>query len=296
MEKYARKIIANTLGKNIATIQRFPTGLSHFVFDVVADDNFSCVIRIAKPERSAEIEEGLSWQAELEKVGAPLPEIYHSGRMNGSAYAIYEKLPGNDLEITYPSLTSLEKKEIAYSVAEIQQKVHTLNKGLFKEIYPWKDVLHWIINRSEREILATRLCDPKFIDLARERMQKYADYFETVEPRAFLYDLNIRNVIVLNGKVTGIIDVDEIWFGDPLLAIGRGKAILLSMRQETDFISYWRDFLNLSPLQTEMVDFYALLYTVRFMGTMGQELNGNQSIQTDPSVAPLLEDIAHRLL
>jgi hypothetical protein len=44
------------------------------------------------------------------------------------------------------------------------------------------------------------------------------------------------------------------------------------------------------------VDFYALVYCVRFMGTAGQRLNGNYSIQTDPSNLGVLEGTARKLL
>ena len=53
---------------------------------------------------------------------------------------------------------------------------------------------------------------------------------------------------------------------------------------------------GLRPFPWEMVDFYALLYTIRFMGTIGQRLNRNPSSQTNPSIAPLLEKIAHTLM
>ena len=66
MEAYARIIMEDILGKHIATIRRFPTGLSHFVFDVVTEDNFPCVVRIARPERRAEFERGIYWQERLE--------------------------------------------------------------------------------------------------------------------------------------------------------------------------------------------------------------------------------------
>ena len=49
-------------------------------------------------------------------------------------------------------------------------------------------------------------------------------------------------------------------------------------------------------LARRAVDFYALVYCVRFMGTAGQRLNGNYSIQTDPSNLGVLEGTARKLL
>jgi len=95
-------------------------------------------------------------------------------------------------------------------------------------------------------MLSHGLCNPKYIHLVRGQIEKYGEYIDTLKPATFLYDLSVRNVIVDNGKVSGIIDVDDVWFGDPLLAIGRGKTILLAMRQDIDFIEHWCKHLELS--------------------------------------------------
>jgi hypothetical protein len=125
---------------------------------------------------------------------------------------------------------------------------------------------------------------------------RHETYLAAIRSVAFLYDACVRNVIVSEGRVSGVVDVDEVWHGDPLLAVGRGKTILLLMEQETDYITYWAEWLNLSEFQLKIVDLYALLYCVRFMGTLGQQLNGNMSVQTDPTKARLLEELTQDFL
>jgi len=298
MEEYARIIIEDTLRKSVTAIKRFPTGLTHYVFDVVTKENVPYVVRIARPERRFEFERGIYWQERLESIGIPLPKIYHKGIVNNHPYAVYERVPGSDLENVYSSLSTQEKRDIANTVAELQQKVHLLGRQHFDNIDCWVDVIYAIVKRTEREILATGAGNnqKQYIDRVYQKIQENMSYFSTVEPVAFLYDLNVRNVIVKDSEVTGIIDVDALWFGDPLLAIGRGKTILLTMQQDTDFISHWCQYLNLSDFQLKIVDFYALLYSVRFMGTVGQKLNGNYSLQTDPNSAHLLSKIADDIL
>jgi aminoglycoside phosphotransferase (APT) family kinase protein len=294
--QYVETIIADYLGKKTLTIDRFSVGLSHYVFDVVTNDEFTCVVRITTLERKDELEAGLHWQQKLEKVGVPLPTIYQVGQVEDYPFVIYERLPGDDLEEIYPTLSAKAKKNIAQSVAEIQQKIHELDPSEFTNSPKWSEVLQIILGRSEREILKTGLFERYYVDSVRAEIGKYKDYFEEVKPVAFLYDLNIRNVIVHNERVSGIIDVDEVWYGDPLLAIGRGKTLLLTMRQDTDYIEYWSKYLELSEFQMKMVDMYTLLYCVRFMGTLGQKLNGNSSVQTDISNAQHLETMTTDLL
>ncbi|MFC1975469.1 phosphotransferase family protein [Chloroflexota bacterium] len=289
--KYVKKIIEDYLDKKVLKVERFSTGLSHFVFDVVTEDEFTCVVRMTTPERKDELEAGLYWQQKLEKVGVFLPTVYRVGQVENYPFAVYERLPGIDLEEIYPTLSTKAKENIAHSVAKIQQKVHQLGPHHFANSPQWSEVLRIILRRSEREILKTGLFDKRYVDCVRTEICKYEDYLMGVRPVAFLYDLNIRNVIVHNEEISGIIDIDEVWYGDPLLTIGRGKTILLAMRQDTDYIDYWCQYLDLSEFQVKMVDLYALLYCVRFMGTLGQELNGNPSLQTDINSAQHLETI-----
>ena len=288
-------IISDGLGKQVIKAQAFTTGLSHYVFDVETDDHLSYVVRLAPPERRLELKQGLYWQAKLEQIGVPLPKIYRTGELDGHAFVIYERLPGDDLEHLYPTLSSTVRQRLACTVAEIQQKIGTLDDPSFHSARPWMAILHTILERSEREIASSGLCDGRYVGIARTRMAQHGDYWAAVRPVAFLYDLNVRNVIVDHEQVSGIIDVDEMWFGDSLLAIGRGKTLLQLMQQDTDYITAWCEYLKLSERQLRVVDFYALLYCVRFMGTVGQRLNGNPNVTTDPGNIPLLEHLAQNL-
>ena len=237
-EEIARMIVEVNLGVKESRIQRFPTGLSHYVYDVAAEDGLSCVIRIARPERSSEFRRGIKWHKIIERVDVRLPEIIEMGVIDSHDFTVYERLPGDDIENVYSSLSNQEKKSLAEEVAEIQRRISLVDQQHFERILHWKDYLLEIVARSEREILSHGLCNPKFVGLVRKEINTEAGYFNEIRPVAFLYDLSVRNVMVLKGKVTGIIDVDDVWLGDPLLAIGRGKTILLAMGQDAEFINH----------------------------------------------------------
>ena len=112
-EEYACEIVEDKLGKKTASIRQFPTGLSHFVFDVLADNDFSCVIRIARPDRRKEFERGIVWHEKIELIGVRLPQIFEIGEINGHHFAVSERLKGDDLENVYSSLSAQEKRSIA---------------------------------------------------------------------------------------------------------------------------------------------------------------------------------------
>jgi len=292
---YVARIVENYLSKKVEKTERFATGLSHYVFDVVTEDGSLYVIRLARPERKSQLEDGLYWQKRLEKIGVPLPKIYSSGEIEQYPFVIYQRLPGADLEEIYATLSSEVRKQISHTVADIQRKIHTLDDPRFQKVLPWSKRLQVVLHRSEHEILQKGLFDKQYVASLQRRLSRYENYLTSVEPVAFLYDTSVRNVIVYKGEVSGLIDVDDVWFGDPLLAIGRGKTISLLMQEETDYISYWCEYLNLSDLQMQIVNLYALLYCIRFMGTSGQKLNGNLSVQTRSDNVEHLERVTRTL-
>ena len=294
--RYIERIFGESLGKKVSQVERFALGLTHYVFDVVTEDEDTYVVRIARPERRSELEDGLYWQAKLQPLGVPLPRLYQNGEIEGYPFAIYQRLPGADLETVYPDLSPATRRRIAQRVAEIQQTTHTLDDWRLQAAAPWPEMLQRILNRSEREISQQDWNGLGYVDRVRQTLGRHEAYLAAVRPVAFLYDASVRNVIVSQERVSGVIDVDEVWYGDPLLAVGRGKTILLLMEQETDYITYWAEWLNLSEFQLRIIDLYALLYCVRFMGTLGQQLNGNKSVQTDPTKAGLLEELTQDFL
>jgi len=291
-KEFAREILKESIGKDTIMLQQFQTGLSHYVFDARTRDGLLCVIRIAIPERADEFKRGIYWHEITADQGVRLPQIYALGEYKDHLYAIYERLRGDDLENVYPSLSNHEKSCIAKEVAEVQGKITHINRAFFKRVSTWEEVLQDIISRSEQEILSHGLCNPRYVDLVQRKMENFIGYFRSIHQAPFLYDMGVRNVIVDHGRVTGIIDVDDLWLGDPILAIGRSKTILMAMDCDVLFITEWCKALGLSDPEKVILDFYALLYCLRFMGTVGSRLNGNPSVQTNPTNARVFEKLA----
>jgi len=77
MKELARRVIEDAFGKSVVAVRRFPTGLSHFVSEVLIEHDRPYVVRIAQSERRAELERGIYWQEKLEALDIPLPKLYH---------------------------------------------------------------------------------------------------------------------------------------------------------------------------------------------------------------------------
>ncbi len=74
-----------------------------------------------------------------------------------------------------------------------------------------------------------------------------------------------RNVIVDKGRISGIVDIDEMFFGDPLFVIGLTYAALEKDGYDTVYPDAWVELLQLDNKAHLRVFFYRLFYTALFM-------------------------------
>jgi aminoglycoside phosphotransferase (APT) family kinase protein len=96
-----------------------------------------------------------------------------------------------------------------------------------------------------------------------------------VPARAFLDDLTVKNVLVENGALSGIIDVDFVCYGDPLLAVGATMASAADLPDAAAF--YAQELVRCSNPNDEQrlaILFYAALWAI-----------GSLSL-TDPAAEP----------
>ena len=106
--------------------------------------------------------------------------------------------------------------------------------------------------------------------------EKYNEYFNKIEPKAFLDDISNKNLIIYNGEISGIIDLDWMGFGDLLYFIGYNNMALLDMEVDTKYVDYMIQELKLNEFQKEIVLFYTLVFCVDFMSEKGQVFQGKE--------------------
>ena len=79
------------------------------------------------------------------------------------------------------------------------------------------------------QIVQEILIENNKVDKLIQLTEKYSEYFKKVEPRAFLDDISNKNLIIHNGDISGIIDLDWMGFGDLLYFVGYNNMALLDM-------------------------------------------------------------------
>jgi hypothetical protein len=71
--------------------------------------------------------------------------------------------------------------------------------------------------------------------------------------------------MVHKGKIAGIVDVDEICFGDPLFVIALTSTCLELERLDTIYTDHWASALHLDKSAQVRLNFYKLFYAIAFM-------------------------------
>lgn len=282
----ATQIAEQFVNQPVLKIERFATGACHFVYDVVTQSRQNFVVRIARPENKQLLAGTMYWYNFLKPKGVPLPNVLYADIETTTSpfpYIIIERLAGKDLGLVYPQLSNDEKKALANEVSRIQEIAGTLPfaKG-FGYIYSyesgssqkaWIDVLYNSLDTSRRRIEAIGAADSRHVDRVTSKIAKYEGYFSQVKPKCFLDDTTTKNVIVNDGKLSGIVDVDCVCFGDNLFPIALTQMSLLNTGFDLDYIDFWCNAAKLTDEQRSVLSFYTTLFCVDFMGELGQTFN-----------------------
>jgi len=289
----------------ISRVTRFPTGMCHYVYEVVTTSGKAYVVRIASPGTRSYIEGGLYWHPILKDAGVPVPALHASGSDNSFAYMLLERLPGSDLGQVYGTLSSSAKHALAGAIAEVQRAVGMLPKPRgfgfafsYEQVNTagkssWIEVVRADISRSEERIRRVGRIDTRFIERTRAVLAGHETHLRDVEPVPFLDDVTTKNVIINNGVLSGIVDTDEVCFGDPLFTVGLTNMALLSLGVDTEYVDFWLDAMHATRQQRATVRVYSLVFCLNFMGELGQVFN--KDIEFCEKTAEHLREIFERL-
>ena len=119
------------------------------------------------------------------------------------------------------------------------------------------------------------MIDLEVVDRLERWMPTFDQSFAQVTPTPFLPDATTKNVIVYAGRLSGIVDVDTVCFGDPLRTVGLTRMALLSMGAATEYIDFWTAAMGMREDRQEILDFYTATFCVDFLGEIGHAFNRN---------------------
>ena len=222
----AEKILSEALCIKPREISRFTTGYCHRVYYInTKSDEY--VLRLTNKENEKYWKGSVKWLPQLAELEIPVPKILKYGYYEGVFYTLLSYLPANDLGEVYHTLSDCQKRKIAKELSAIQVKTAKLpasgfygypcSKGNF--FATWMEYLSSLINRSFERITQNGIFKTNVCEEVRALMYSLEEYFLQVSPTAFLDDISTKNVRIHEGKFAGIVDVDEICYGDRLLVV-----------------------------------------------------------------------------
>lgn len=298
------------MGGHVAYIERFTTGLAHFVYDTRLADGRQFVVRLTRPEQASEFAGALYWYERLKPLGIPLPELFYEdvgGTRHGFPVMILERLAGTDLWHVYDRLSDKQKREISAWVVELQRRTATLphatgfgyaNSYDDPALLPtWRDVLLGSLTRSRRRIESAAVVDVAVVDRVASRLTGFDLYLSRIEPVPFLHDTTTKNVIIdATGTPAGIVDIDSLCFGDPLWTVALTRMALLAHRFDTTYIDHWERHLDLTPTQHRVSLLYTALHCTAFLSELGQPFNNETAPPVDAAYHQHLLEILNGVL
>lgn len=166
-------------------------------------------------------------------MGIPVSELLRKGHYHGFEYLLLRMIPGSDLGYVLHKMTEPEMIRLAGQIVEIQRKVGSLPEGQGFGWTPldvpgpfptWTAVIERDSSSAPSEVKAV--------------VELHRPYFDRVRPTCFLDDLTVKNVIIEEGQLQGIVDLDHVCFGDPLYWLSLAETtIVLDIGTEPDLYS-----------------------------------------------------------
>ena len=280
------------------SVQRNQVGIAAYVYTVEINKS-KYVIKLSETKEL--ICGSTYWLDKLQNFNLPIPKILTINTHTNPYYFIMSCIDGKDLGLVYNDLSSEQKRNIAHDIYKYQNIIQSLplaNGYGFLNSYEdknniknnWKEVVESHIQRSENRIFQNGIFSIDYVNRVRSFILYFNDYFNTIKARAFFDDATTKNVLILDGKLAGIIDLDWICFGDRLYVIALTTMSLLSMHADLEYVEYWKKLEKLSKMQETVLLFYILVFCIDFMSEKGMRFNKEETDQVNTNEKIFLEN------
>lgn len=284
-------------------IRRNCTGIGSYVYTVTYPEN-RYVVKIS--DNAKVILGSVYWFDQLKDLNIPIPRIIALNCEQNPVYCIMTYMEGSDLGLVYTTLSLEEKQNIAHQLFTYQNRVRTIPRADgfgFLHSYDdsenkkssWNDVVYAHIKRSEERIRQNGIFSTRYTDILLQRFPYFERYFSAIQPEAFFDDTTTKNLLIHNGSISGIIDLDWICFGDRLYVIALTTVSLLAMKADLAYIDYWTELEKLTAEQERVLLFYKLIFCADFMSEKGMKFNRDHAEKVDRNAIQFLQNLFREL-
>jgi aminoglycoside phosphotransferase len=282
--EFAATAAAMALGSPAVAAHRFTTGSAHFVFEVTCASGQKVVVRAGPEANRAALIGSARLYRLLHPLGVPLPEMLAENLDHRFPYLVLERLPGTDLGHVIGRLDDAALEDIAARVARAQAIVATTPTAgrygyavepSWAPFRTWSQTLDANLDRSRQRLMGTGLFGLESVEKLAELISATRAELDAFPATPFLHDTTTKNVIVTpDGSFSGIVDVDDLCFGDPRYVVALTEASLSASGDSRRYTQHW---LRIARFEDDRIfRLYVSLFLVDFMSEYGQVFNGNQ--------------------
>jgi aminoglycoside phosphotransferase (APT) family kinase protein len=266
-------LITHTFGASPTTVQRMAFGHTSVTYKVDVSNRQLIVRTNAAPSAFAHTVGNLET---LRSLGLPAPRLLASNLSSsryGAAYLILESIPGRDLRFELRTMNRNQQFQLANELVGFQRKVgslpHPQGYG-YAAIQQNGPLSSWVkvVESQIADVSHTSL--PRLARLTRavhRGIRAHASELSAVPPTCFLDDLTTKNVIVQEGVLQGIVDLDFVCYGDPLFWIAL-TAVAIVSDLGAEFLTYAAalcDSWGLVPRSSRLLALYVVVHCQRFI-------------------------------
>ena len=220
----------------------------------------------------------------LRPMGVPLPQVLCADLDAEFPTLVLERLTGTDLRHIMSSLDEMSLEGIAGRVAKAQEVVSRLPSmgrygfAVTPEMAPcasWPDVLAGSLARSRHRLSVAGLFPLDTTDRIEALLGAVQTEANRVRAVPFLHDTTTKNVIVTpDGRFSGIVDVDDLCWGDPRFAAALTLAAVQAFGGAEQYVAAW---MRLARFKDDrLFRAYVALFVLDFLSEQGTAFNGNE--------------------
>ncbi len=273
-EQYVMELVQAVLGVTPLSVQHMTLGHSSVTYDVVLPGQNVIVRTHPNAITFAHTEQNI---IVLAQAGLPVPHVLASDLSMTRfpwAYMILEKIPGRDLRYELSSMTHAQMTRVAEQIVTFQRRVMLFPPGTgygFVALGGQGAFSSWygLIEQKVAESLLVVRQGPlgAAVPDPLEQKPEFAEYLRQVPPICFLDDLTIKNVIVQDGELQGLVDFDCVCYGDPLYMISLTQTGVVSDVgvQGLFYVEELCRFWNVTQQQRQIINFYSAIHAIDFL-------------------------------
>lgn len=297
-----KKIITKEFQEEPLTVERMVTGIRNEVYKINLSSRI-VIIRMNVDE--VELKGTEKHIALFSSLGVKVPEILasdYSKKDFSFGYQILSYIEGKDLGLVIESMSDEQLRNLAKEVATIFNKLSVIpTNGKFgwvgfderRLVDSWAEIMKQ--DKIEERNNQTGVVGIELVNKEKELYEKYKPYFNGVKSTLYFDDMSSKNILINDGKFAGIVDLDDVMYGDPLETVGSIKASWYGTHYGEVYTKAVEDELNLTEEQRKMVTVYALFNRILWLSEKGIKFNENTTTEIDQQAVKKDKEIIAKL-